>query len=180
MQISAFVTAACICFFGTCALVWGLTSAFFSHVLGLQDQVIRGRLTTLLREVDFGITDPDQFRLAINQHNLQISPTPDVVEGFKLFRYRILVGLLFSAILAVLPVGIEVMLGGKPEELGVAQEFYRYFSGGSILLDFLLIFNCLSAPTRWGVIGMIGEVLHWRECVSLFHRSANNGNIITK
>lgn len=172
MPAASFVTVACICFFGTCALVWGLTSAFYAHVLGLQDQIVRGRLTTFLRETNLGITEPDQFRLAISQGNLQILPIPDVVEGIKLFRYRIMIGLIFSAILAVLPFGFEVLLGGRQQELQVAQEFYRYFCGGSILIDFTLIFWCLSAPARWGVMAMISEVLHWREIVSLLHRSA--------
>ncbi|MEN3370519.1 MAG: hypothetical protein V7609_2662 [Verrucomicrobiota bacterium] len=175
MPAASFVNVACICFFGTCALVWGLTSAFYAHIIGLQDQVVRGRLTTFLQKTKLGITDPDQFRLAINQGNLQILQTPDVVEGIKLLRYRIMNGLVFSAILAVLPFGFEILLGGRQQELEVAQSFYRYFCGGSILIDFVIIFWCLSAPARWGVMGMVSEVLHWRDIVSLFPKSAKNG-----
>jgi len=177
MPAYSFVTTACICFFGTCALVWGLTSAFYAHILGLQDQVVRGRLRTFLLQNNLTLTDPDQFRRALDQGDLQVLPTPDVVEGIKLFRYRVLGGLLFSAIWVVLPFACEIILGGKPQELRVAQEFYRYFCGGSVVIDFIVVFWCLSAPTRWGVIGMVGEVLHWRQLVSLFQPSAKSDNM---
>jgi hypothetical protein len=176
MPAYSFVTVACICFFGTCALVWGLTSAFYAHVLGLQDQIVRGRLTTLLSKTNLGIPDPDQFRRAISDADLQILPTPDVVEGIKLFRYRIMIGLVFSAVLAALPFAFEILLGGRQQDLRVAQEFYRYVCGGSILIDFVLVFGCLSAPARWGILAMVSEVLHWGKIVSLLPRSAKNSN----
>jgi len=180
MQVGQLVTIAWICFFGTSALFWALTSTFFSHVLGVQNQVLRVRVTSYLQKANIGTTDADQFLIQIGQADLQIVPLPNIADSLMAFRYRIIVGMVFSGFLAVIPIIFEVMLGGSPMKLEGATEFYRYVSGSSIILDLLLILLCFAAPARWGMLIMLGEVLHWRAIIAAFRNTEAVRDIIQK
>jgi hypothetical protein len=127
-----------------------------------------------MERMNFGTPDPEQFLREFRQGNLQVTPAPDILEGFRMFRHRISFALIFSLITALVPVCCEVVLAGNQSQLAIAQQFYRYSCGFSITLDVALIFYCLSSPTRWEIMTMVGELAHWKEVIDVFTRAKSN------